>query len=302
MRRPGSISIAAARPPRGAKLTDGGWLHLPAAASQTYIPTQVAALAPLVKDGLLRGGLIRTPAGFALHRPARNDHLLVLATQAAAEISINGEWRELPSGFACWVCLGQTLTVRYEGTGTLALTRFAFQTTSRIAQKADAAEWLSVPHAALLVNSLQGIFALDRDPQDRADVRLFADYVRILQRHLEVAVSPNSDRLDPSSTLVWETLVADPGRPWRVEELANISGLHPRTLARRLRERFGCSLQALLVEVRMRAAETLLRGSHLSLDAIAMQVGYADAFSFSKAFTRSHAGVSPKAWRESPLP
>ncbi|MFG1348951.1 helix-turn-helix domain-containing protein [Xanthobacter autotrophicus] len=81
--------------------------------------------------------------------------------------------------------------------------------------------------------------------------------------------------------------------------LARRLGLSPRTLQRRLGTR-GTTFEALLRTVMEEEAEVLLRHGHLSVAAVALELGFADAAHFSRAF-RSWKGMPPRNWRRTAL-
>lgn len=76
--------------------------------------------------------------------------------------------------------------------------------------------------------------------------------------------------------------------------LARDLGVHPDHLARCFRRHAGCGLAEHLLRLRMQQAMRALAAGQ-SCAAVAAQVGYADAFAFSKAFRR-HTGVAPSRW------
>ena len=89
-------------------------------------------------------------------------------------------------------------------------------------------------------------------------------------------------------------------RPTSIPSMATVAaefGTSTRTLRNRL-GREGNSYRKLLEEVRLTLAEELL-SSGLSIEAVAAQVGYADASSFCVAFKR-WTGVAPRSYRSTP--
>jgi len=80
-----------------------------------------------------------------------------------------------------------------------------------------------------------------------------------------------------------------------LEELAAALGVSARTLKRRLAEH-GMTYSQLLQEERQVRASHLLRATELSLDEIAVRLGYATTSNFTRAFTR-WTGSSPAAHR-----
>lgn len=80
-----------------------------------------------------------------------------------------------------------------------------------------------------------------------------------------------------------------------LEEAAAALGTSTRTLQRRLAE-LRRPFQSVLDEVRLHAAENLLRDPHVSLTQIAFLLGYTEQSTFHNAFRR-WTGSSPGAWR-----
>jgi AraC-like DNA-binding protein len=85
--------------------------------------------------------------------------------------------------------------------------------------------------------------------------------------------------------------------PWTLDELAQQAGLSRTALAERFRGAVGDTPLNHLRVLRMQRAMRLLAETDHKLEAVAAQVGYQDAFSFSKVFKRT-VGVSPKVFRQ----
>ncbi|MFE6922071.1 AraC family transcriptional regulator [Nocardia sp. NPDC057663] len=83
--------------------------------------------------------------------------------------------------------------------------------------------------------------------------------------------------------------------PPTIEQVARELGTSPRTLRRRLAEA-GTGYRALVDEVRCTLAEEMLSGTPLSVDDIAIRLGYAEATPFIHAFKR-WTGTTPSAYR-----
>ena len=89
---------------------------------------------------------------------------------------------------------------------------------------------------------------------------------------------------------------AQPGEPWRVGELARRCGWSPDYFARLFRQRTGQSPRAYLTRARLHAAKLRLQEDDESIQGIAADLGYADAFHFNKHF-KSAYGLAPSRWR-----
>jgi AraC family transcriptional regulator len=68
------------------------------------------------------------------------------------------------------------------------------------------------------------------------------------------------------------------------------------TLRRRFREVFGVSPKQYLLELRLNQAQHLLSTTNLSMQEIALRMGFFDLAHFSSTF-RKRYGLSPSAWR-----
>jgi AraC-like DNA-binding protein len=83
---------------------------------------------------------------------------------------------------------------------------------------------------------------------------------------------------------------------WTLEELARRVGVSRTSLAERFRDATGDTPLNYLRTVRMQKAMRLLSETASNLEQVSLEVGYQDAFSFSKVFKRT-VGVAPKEFR-----
>ncbi|MCW2608030.1 MAG: putative transcriptional regulator [Frankiales bacterium] len=97
---------------------------------------------------------------------------------------------------------------------------------------------------------------------------------------------------------VRDAVLRTPGRVPTSGQVAQELHLSERTLRRRLAEE-GTSFRALVDEVRQALAEELLATRLVGVEEVARRLGYAEAASFTHAFTR-WKGVPPGAWARLP--
>ena len=102
--------------------------------------------------------------------------------------------------------------------------------------------------------------------------------------------------LDPQVRRAVALLHADVARDWTLAALAHAVGVSRSVLAARFRAHMGDTPLAYLRTVRLQRAMRLLVERDATLERIAAEVGYGDAFSFSKAFKRA-VGMSPGEFR-----
>ena len=91
-------------------------------------------------------------------------------------------------------------------------------------------------------------------------------------------------------------IAGDPVGGTSLEQMAALFRLHPRTPQSAPPGRGHEALETLLDESRYRIARQLLRDTLLSVEDLAIALGYADATAFSRAFRR-WSGTSPSCWR-----
>jgi AraC-like DNA-binding protein len=78
-------------------------------------------------------------------------------------------------------------------------------------------------------------------------------------------------------------------------EVAELLGMHPRTLSRRLQS-LGTSFQQLVDEVRFGIARQMLEHTSIDVSEIAASLDYSDASAFTRSFRR-WSGTTPALWR-----
>jgi AraC-like DNA-binding protein len=104
---------------------------------------------------------------------------------------------------------------------------------------------------------------------------------------------------DPAIGRALEMLHADPQHRWTTAALAKKVDMSRAAFSARFSRLVGEPPMAYLAGWRMTLAAVLLRTTSVTVAAVARQVGYENAFSFSTAFKRAH-GKSPMGWRQEP--
>ncbi|MBM7059274.1 AraC family transcriptional regulator [Pseudomonas sp. UL073] len=99
----------------------------------------------------------------------------------------------------------------------------------------------------------------------------------------------------PTARLVQQLLIRDSASLLDAATAAQRLGIAERTLHRRLAQE-GQSFQRLGEAIKRQLAEQLLSDSQMDIHSIAQRLGYAEAASFSRAFSR-WTGQSPGRWR-----
>ena len=89
---------------------------------------------------------------------------------------------------------------------------------------------------------------------------------------------------------------AEPGKPWRLDELARASAMSRTSFAERFRTLAGVPPLTYLNSWRMLLAQRALRDGDTRVGSLALALGYTSESAFSNAFKRE-VGVSPLRYR-----
>src|SRR5262249_43526835 len=125
-------------------------------------------------------------------------------------------------------------------------------------------------------------------------------FVQILRAHLATAGTLTAGWLralgDRGIAPALRLMHADPGRSWRLDELAKAAAMSRTTFALHFRTVAGVAPLTYLTEWRMHLAERALREENMPVAALAQSLGYTSESAFSNAFKRV-TGKAPKRYR-----
>lgn len=96
---------------------------------------------------------------------------------------------------------------------------------------------------------------------------------------------------------VWAAVRREPGRAWRLDDLAAVAGVSGEQLRRLCNRGLGRSPMRQLAHIRMQAAAHMLAQGGCSVERAALEVGYDNPFAFSQAFRRV-TGFRPSRFRD----
>ncbi|MEV4077247.1 cupin domain-containing protein [Nonomuraea fuscirosea] len=116
------------------------------------------------------------------------------------------------------------------------------------------------------------------------------------QWHEQQGAAGWPDTHDPAIAAALREIHEHPEQPWTVERLSEVAGLPRTAFTRRFTTEVGRPPMSYLIGWRLSRGARLLRETDAPLSSIARQVGYANEFAFSGAFSREY-GVSPGRFR-----
>lgn len=91
-------------------------------------------------------------------------------------------------------------------------------------------------------------------------------------------------------------ILSKPEADWTMDNLAECSSMSRSNFIRTFKDKTGISAGKFLTEIRLQKAEQLLQHSQLSIQQIALAVGYQSEAHFSKLF-KAYKNCSPSEWR-----
>ncbi|WP_201314601.1 AraC family transcriptional regulator [Dyella sp. EPa41] len=91
-------------------------------------------------------------------------------------------------------------------------------------------------------------------------------------------------------------LFAEPSKPWKLPDLADMCGMSRATFMRHFQDKLGCSALDLLTDLRVSLAANELKKPAISTEAVAEIVGYQSVSAFRRVFTE-RMGMTPGEWR-----
>ena len=150
---------------------------------------------------------------------------------------------------------------------------------------------------ALLFTETERLRCGQRLLADRLFEVLLLQLLRWLLDHPDEAILPRGLLTGLAHPKLARALVAlheHPGQAWALESMARQAGMSRSAFAAAFKAEVGQPPAEYLVQWRVAIAQSLLR-SGSSIKAIAEELGYASASSFSRAFTDT-VGQSPRAW------
>ncbi|MEV5828790.1 AraC family transcriptional regulator [Spirillospora sp. NPDC052242] len=170
-------------------------------------------------------------------------------------------------------------------------------------------EIVSVPREAVQNSMIESLAAeVDRDDPgqqvvlDRLlDIALVTTLRAWFARPDAAAPGWYRAQSDPVAGPALRLIHEHPARRWTVADLAARAGCSRAALSRRFTALVGEPPMTYLTGWRIALAADLLRNSDRTIESIAAQVGYANAFALSVAFKRLR-GVSPKRYRTGDKP
>ena len=280
--------------------------EIPLACDERFAPIQSQTLASWRRLGIVRSGISRVVPGYHMGRLAATQHMLILTTAGAGYAhSEVDDWRLSP--------------------GTLFMSRADAPIAFGCADDewrmywwyADARQAVSDPYVyrtcdntAILAAAMESLFketgdvpreqewSAHEETGDKARAHLLAELIaHYLADELLGAPSVSLDSRAQQLQVLWRSVERNLHKDWSLNDFADFLQVSAATVQRWMHQYYGKSCHQCLIDRRMRRASELLQQTDYRLSAIAEQLGYCDAFTFSNAF-KQHFKKAPRRFRQ----
>ena len=271
---------------------------IPAESRERFLPLRAPTLAALRPFGVEMAGISAVAPPFAIGRQAHAFHLVLMTIAGEAAFRSEGDRGSMRAGES-WV-LPAGRPHHYQPRGRWVFAWFHLADSDRWSLlRGETVQPLSFPHQGQLHAAMEGLLAetLLPDADQAVTCPAYAHLIGLLlERLLRRFADPDAAERHRALNELKAAIAAQPAYPWSTEALAERLHVSPATLKRLLYSLDGATPMALVTRLRMQRAYELLHSTPYPLARIALLVGYATPFAFSRAF-KHYAGMSPKAYR-----
>lgn len=248
----------------------------------------------LAELGLLEVGITHAGDGWCFIRPDPDFGLAIVTITGAGAVVCDGDWREAGQETAYVMPPGVPHGYRVcRKAGEWKYAWAKFEAAGKYPEIFKKRNPVLAPAASYSLEAAnRGLFAEVTRGNHPQLAGVWCDLIRASLANLM-----NRHTVDPRIEKLWDVVSQRLGETWEVDDLAAEAHVGREHLRRLCQRHYGCSPRHRLTQLRLRKACEWLLLTDNTLDVIAEQVGFGDAFSFSKAFAREY-GTPPSKYRE----
>lgn len=259
------------------------------------------ALAAVLPYALQAAGHGLALPGAEPTRKRYRDHVLLIATQGQGWIETGGATHAVLPGMVAWLDTSRPYAHGAAGEGHwryywMGLRGAGLDALHRV---------LDVPRQPLFLpeacRDMEAAFAavlrLAQQGGPAVDALVNAQVALIVSRLAAGRPADEGRTQDPRITALMERLRASLSHPWRIGDMAALTGLSPSQLFRAFRAAAGTTPMDFLRHERITAAKRALMESSGTVAEVAAACGYADPYHFSRDFRRL-TGLPPARFRK----
>lgn len=279
--------------------------EIPAACDERFAPVTSDIYVPWRRLGIVRSGISHLVPGYHMGRPVARQQMLILCTGGRGYAFHEAQEWSLESG--CLFMSGTNSPIAFGCAGD----HWDIYWWYAEGDQSDF-DYYCEPyaHAGILAAAMEALFEeagdvpREREWTDEAPVRNRERALRLselIATYLsDLIQAPDQLRLDKQEQqlqTLWREVDRTLHQDWDIKAFAAFLDVSTATVQRWMHKYYGKSCHQLLIDRRMYRSRQLLLHTAYTLENIAEQLGYCDAFTFSNAF-KKYTGRSPAQFRE----
>lgn len=234
-------------------------------------------------NGIFNAGLSNAVYGFSFRKNNRPRIEMLVCYGGQGEVVVDDKWMKCTEGHIYISAPNATYEYRAirDIKWNLAWFTLTEKETRTINHNLSGPVLLKVSTISTLKNIIQGIYQESLHP---GDPNIMTLWTQLLNQHARRIIENKMghNKLEQ----VWHIVDSNLQKNWTIEDLCEISGYSRGYLRSLSISETGKSPLRYIRTMRMHKASAMLIGSHLTIEAIGLAVGYENAFAFSTAFKK----------------
>ena len=280
--------------------------EIPVACDERFAPLQHDSYLSWRKLGIVRSGISHVIDGYHMGRAANRQLMLIMSSHGQGYAhSEEEDWDLIPGSI--FIC-GPQVPISFGcAAATWTLYWWYLDVPQDLAIDYRFMECVEMPLISACMDALftelgdvprDQEWSMQRERQDNPErslllAELIAGYLSdIIDQPLQQTLNGQEQAL----SVLWREVDRNLHKDWTLRDFADALAVSTATVQRWMHKQYAKSCHQLLIERRMLRAEQLLLHTEYSLEHIAQQLGYCDAFTFSNAFKQAH-GMAPSHYK-----
>lgn len=238
---------------------------------------------PLEEHRIVHMGIGKMPAPFEIVRMELGGSYFLSCFGGAGEVLTDGRWEPCTRGQAFLLSPGtlHAFRARPEERWDFCWVRYrevAGQNPIASARSPVSADFSTEPFK----HAVEGLYLACSSPD--ASPTTLSQWVEVVHGYVLEFAHP--DQLDPRLARLWSVVESDLSADWSTRKMAGIANVCEKHLERLCKRDLGRTPRQHLIVLRMHYAAELLTTTDMTVEAIALAVGYQNPFTFSSRFRR----------------
>lgn len=250
-------------------------------------------IAQLSTRNISRIGITWTNEPLERHRSGSNGTVFIAALEGLGLVQAHGEEKEICQGKACLLPRDSEDTLEIGGNERWAYVFVCYDEPEGVApvatsNKVQLDEFDSMP----LVHAIRGLHTEATGSPTASSLHFWVELI-----HGYVLKFANPRVEDDRVWQAWERVKSALDQNWTLKEIAGQASMSAEHFRRLCQESIGISPMKHLHQLRMQRAADLLASTNLKIEAVALEIGYVFASTFSNTFQK-WSGLRPSEYRQ----